>query len=288
MKVVLGYLLEVVWTGDDAAKLELIYPSLGYSCDIYTPKNPSNNKHWGSAHKAVNFRCPDSVIITLGECCAYSHGWACYLEYLSEIHGSGISGGWAQCAKQDGRLAIASRLTYRKSDWTCEPLGVVPSTSRLIVGDRRIMSWLVKNSDDGQPRLPMFQQGKQHHSVISLVFANSSVKLYPLYAGSVLFRHSIISICLASCRHGVGYIPDKNLFQLQSCTPRRIMRSPTNQFALNPKWKFKVSAGLPQRTHWIYNLINFLRSSWLVRLASLKASRLLWDIQIFKKKLFAL
>jgi hypothetical protein len=77
--------------------------------------------------------------------------------------------------KQDGRLAIASRLTYRKSDWTCEPPSVIPSTSRLTIsGGRRIMSWLVKNSDEGQRRPPMFQQGKQHHSVISLVLFISS------------------------------------------------------------------------------------------------------------------
>lgn len=82
------------------------------------------------------------------------------------------------------------------------------------------MSWLVKNSDEGQPRPPMFQQGKQHHSVISLVFANSSVKLYPLYAGSVLFRHNIISICLASCNHGTGlYSRHKSFLTSKPCLP---------------------------------------------------------------------
>lgn len=68
------------WRRRCKARVDLSKPGI-FLWYIYTPKNPSNDKHWGSAHEAVNFRCPDSVVITLGECCAYLHGWACYLEY---------------------------------------------------------------------------------------------------------------------------------------------------------------------------------------------------------------
>lgn len=153
------------------------------------------------------------------------------------------------------------------------------------------MSWLVKNSDEGQPRPPMFQQGKQHHSVISLVlfyFVSQYYLNLPCFLQAYSRHKSFLTSkpCLPIAAGGLvaeAVRRLENKVDKVRLNARLVELCATNQFALNPKWKFKVSASLLQRTYWIYNLISFLRSGWLVRLASLKASGLLWDIQIFKK-----
>ena len=106
------------------------------------------------------------------------------------------------------------------------------------------MSWLVKNSDEGQPRPPMFQQGKQHHSVISLVLFYfvtilSQFALLPASMGRGYPRHKSFLTskpCLSVAAGGLVAEAVRRLENKVRLNARLVeLRGPTNQFALNPK-----------------------------------------------------